>query len=301
MKLNLPENIEVRNNLPLSKYSSLKIGGSADLAIFPDNSDQLVCAINELTSQNIRFDIIGNASNILFDDKGYRGALIFTKNMKGVTLERTEGGALLHVGSGKKLTELALETIKRECLSGLEFAYGIPGSIGGAVYMNAGAYGGEMKDIVLSSVCYNVKDKALVALSKDEHGFGYRKSILQESKHLILLSTCIMLRDDNGTALQSARENMESRKQKQPLELPNAGSAFKRPEGYIAAKLIDECGLKGLTVGGAQVSQKHAGFFVNIGGATSADMLELFAIVKERVYGAYGVELEPEIIYLPEN
>ena len=213
-----------------------------------------------------------------------------------------DGGATVTVGCGKKLTELAGETLKSHNLAGLEFAYGIPGSVGGAVYMNAGAYGGEMKDIVTESVCYNSTTKELFTLTAEEHDFSYRHSFFQDNKDCFVLSTTIKLcADTNGEALLKAQANMNSRREKQPLEYPNAGSTFKRPEGYIAAKLIDDCGLKGLSVGGAEVSQKHAGFVINRGGATSSDVLALTETIKQRVLDTYDVTLELEIIYIPEK
>ncbi len=302
MTLNLPKSIEIKENLPLSKYSSFKIGGECDIAIFPKNTDEFVSAINALTETGIRFDVIGNGSNILFDDKGYRGALIFTQKMNDVQYTRTADGEIVTVGCGKKLTELAGETLKKRGLAGLEFAYGIPGSIGGAVYMNAGAYGGEMSQIVLESVCYNSETRKLFTLSAEKHNFSYRHSFFQDNKNCFVLSTLIKLNHDkNGEALEKALKNMESRREKQPLEYPNAGSTFKRPDGFIAAKLIDDCGLKGLSVGDAEVSTKHAGFFINKGHATSADILALAEFVKEKVREKFGISLELEIIYIPEK
>lgn len=301
MSISIPKSIQVINDLPLSKHSSLRIGGTADRAIFPRSAEEMVAVIDLLADSGERFDIIGNASNILFDDAGYRGTLIFTRNMSRVSIEHTDQGAMLCADCGKRLTELASEALREHKLSGLEFAYGIPGTVGGAVYMNAGAYGGEMKDIVRSSICYDKIDHRIVALNTAEHQFAYRSSILQKNKNLILLTTCMGLLNDNGEALSRALANMQSRKEKQPLELPNAGSAFKRPDGYIAAKLIDDCGLKGLSVGGAQVSTKHAGFFVNTGNATSKDILGLAKMVRDSVYSRFGVMLESEIIYIPEK
>ncbi len=302
MILNLPKGIEIKEKLLLSKYSSFKIGGECDIAIFPKNTEEFVCVVNTLTDAGVRFDVVGNGSNILFDDKGYRGALIFTQKMNEVQYTQTADGEHALIGCGKKLTELAGETLKKRGLSGLEFAYGIPGSVGGAVYMNAGAYGGEMSQIVLESVCYNSETREVFTLSAENHKFSYRHSYFQENKNCFVLSTLISLgRDTDGSALERALKNMESRKEKQPLEYPNAGSTFKRPDGFIAAKLIDDCGLKGMSVGDAEVSTKHAGFFINKGHATSADILALAEIVKENVREKFSVTLELEIIYVPEK
>lgn len=300
--INLPQDIEVKENLPLSKYSSFKIGGECDIAIFPKTTEEFISAVNTLTDAGVRFDVVGNGSNILFDDNGYRGALIFTQNVNDTQYTLKNDGALVQVGCGKKLTQLASETLKEHSLSGLEFAYGIPGSLGGAVYMNAGAYGGEMSQIVVESLCYNASTKSLFKLSAEEHKFSYRHSFFGDNKDCFVLSTLLKLgRDEDGTALTRALENMKSRKEKQPLDYPNAGSTFKRPEGYIAAKLIDDCGLKGLSVGDAEVSTKHAGFFINKGHATSADVLTLAELVKDKVSEKFGVSLELEIIYVPEK
>lgn len=302
MTLNIPKHIKTQENLPLCKYSSFKIGGAADIAIFPANAEEFILVTNMLKDSDIRFDVIGNASNILFDDNGYRGALVFTSQMNTAEYIRRDGGALINVECGKKLTELAGETLKKHNLAGLEFAYGIPGSVGGAVYMNAGAYGGEMSQIVSESKCYNTVTKETFTLSAKDHNFSYRHSYFADNKNCFVLSTLLELQDDtDGEAMRKAAANMNSRKEKQPLKFPNAGSTFKRPDGYIAAKLIDDCGLKGISVGGAEVSQKHAGFIINKGNATSKDILTLAEIVKENARNAYGVSLELEIIYMPEK
>lgn len=303
MIINFPNHIDVKENLPLGNYSTFKIGGSADIAIFPKSNEEFICVVDLLKDNGVRFDVIGNASNILFDDGGYRGTLIFTSKMNEVEYITSEGGdTLVRVGCGKSLTMLAGETLKKHHLAGLEFAYGIPGSVGGAVFMNAGAYGGEMSDVIVETVCYDADKKQLITYSAPEHCFSYRRSIFQENKNALVLSTLLRLRpDETGEALASALANFNSRKEKQPLEYPNAGSMFKRPEGYIAAKLIDECGLKGLSVGNAEVSCKHAGFIINKGGATSAEVLELCEMIKQKILDAYGVALSLEVIYIPEK
>ncbi|MBE6547510.1 MAG: UDP-N-acetylmuramate dehydrogenase [Ruminococcaceae bacterium] len=302
MILNLPADIEIKTDIPLDKYSSFKIGGCADVAIFPKSISELTRSIEVLRTSGTRFDIIGNGTNILFDDNGYRGALIFTKNMNSTSMCREEDITFITAECGKKLTELAAETIKKHSLAGLEFAYGIPGTVGGAVYMNAGAYGGEMKDIVVESLCYDAEKRTLVTLDATEHEFTYRNSIFAKNKNLTVISAKLKLTDDtDGSAKAKALANMQSRKDKQPLDFPNAGSTFKRPDGYIAAKLIDDCGLKGLSVGGACVSEKHAGFVINKGNATCSDVLNLTDIIKEKIKEHFNVKLELEIIYLPEK
>lgn len=302
MTVNFPQGIEAKQDLPLDKYCSFKTGGKADIALFPKSKEEFVDCIRELSHSGIRFEIIGNASNILFDDNGFRGALVSTSKMNNVTHVNSGDEHLITAECGVKLTELAARTLKGMHLSGLEFAYGIPGSVGGAVYMNAGAYGGEMSDIVMESTCYSTKDNAIINLDNKSHNFSYRHSIFQNQRGLYVISTTLRLKSDPyGIALQKAHENMHSRKEKQPLEYPNAGSTFKRPKDAIAAKLIDDCGLKGLSVGGAQVSEKHAGFIINRDSATSSDILTLADIVREKVKNKFGTELEFEIIYLPEK
>lgn len=302
MTINFPQGIEIKYDLPLNKYCSFKTGGKADIALFPKNKEEFAKCIRELSRSNVRFEIIGNASNILFDDNGFRGVLIFTSKMNTVTYTEQGEECYMTAECGVKLTELAMRTLKHMSLSGLEFAYGIPGSVGGAVYMNAGAYGGEMSDIVIESLCYSAKDDAIITLDGKSHNFSYRHSVFQEQKDLYIISTTLRLKKDtSGAAMQKAIENMNSRKEKQPLEYPNAGSTFKRPKDAIAAKLIDDCGLKGMSSGGAQVSEKHAGFIINRDGATSSDVLTLASIVCEQVKNKYGTELELEIIYLPEK
>lgn len=302
MIFNLPDTLEIKENLPLCRYSSFKIGGPADYAVFPRTINEFTETVDRLQSGNVRFDVVGNASNILFDDNGYRGALIFTHKMCNAKVYAYDERYVANVECGKKLTELSFETLKKHNLKGLEFAYGIPGSVGGAVYMNAGAYGSQMSDIVSESLCYDAKEKKIFALDFDGHNFSYRHSFFQDNKNVFVLSVKLNLfLDVNGSALKVALDNMQSRKEKQPLEYPNAGSTFKRPEGYIAAKLIDDQGLKGYSVGGAEVSSKHAGFIVNKGDAKSADVLKLMEIVSDRIKDAYGIRLTPEIIYIPEK
>ncbi len=297
----IPEHIKTQKDLPLCNYSTFKIGGTADLAIFPKNTEEFILAVDTLKNENIRFDVIGNGSNILFDDNGYRGAVIFTRQMAETTYENDGEFTLVHTSCGTKLTGLAIETLKKHRLAGLEFAYGIPGSMGGAVYMNAGAHGGEMSDILTQSICFDAQNGKIITLSAEEHEFSYRKSIFQRNKDLFVLSSTIRLSADDGSALSKAEANMLVRREKQPLEFPSAGSVFKRPEGLIAAKLIDDAGLKGTCVGGACVSQKHAGFIINQGNATSADVFALTDIIKAEVFKKFGVHLELEIIYLPEK
>ena len=292
--------IEIKENEPLAKHSSFKIGGPARFAIFPSNKDELVSILKEIKNCNYKYKIIGNGSNILFDDKGFDGIIIFTKHISEIQYIRRGNKTLLRAECGRSLTELANEAGKKHSLTGLEFAYGIPGTVGGAVYMNAGAYGGQMSDIVIETEYFDTNEGEVKTLTAQEHKFDYRHSVFADHPEYIVLSTTLELQEGNAEDIFAAMtKNMTSRKEKQPLEYPNAGSTFKRPTGYFAGKLIEDCGLKGYTVGGAQISEKHAGFTINVGGATSADVLSLIEHTKMTVKENFGVELESEIIYLP--
>lgn len=292
--------IEIKENEPLAKHSSFKIGGPSRFAIFPQNKDELVSVLKEIKNCSYKYKIIGNGSNILFDDKGFDGIIIFTKRVSDIQYIRRGDKTLLRADCGKSLTELAGEAGKKHSLTGLEFAYGIPGTVGGAVYMNAGAYGGQMSDVVIETEYFDTNDGEIKKINAEDHKFDYRHSVFADHPEYIILSTTLELKEGNAEDIFSTMtKNMTSRKEKQPLEYPNAGSTFKRPSGHFAGKLIEDSGLKGYTVGGAQISQKHAGFTINVGGATSADVLSLIEHTKKTVKENFGVELESEIIYLP--
>ena len=292
--------IEVKENEILAKHSTFKIGGEAAYAVFPKNKAEFISVIKSAKERGIKYRVIGHGSNILFDDKGFDGVIIFTKHMTDIEYTYKANETLIYVECGRSLTELASDAGKKHTLSGLEFAYGIPGSVGGAVYMNAGAYGGEMSSIVLESEYYDTDNDVIVKLDASSHNFSYRYSIFHDHPEYIILSSVLSLRAGDAEEIFNVMtKNMSSRREKQPLEYPNAGSTFKRPEGYFAGKLIEDSGLKGYSIGGAQVSEKHAGFLINRGGATSADVLSLMEHIKKTVKENYGVELESEIIYIP--
>ena len=295
------EKIEVRCDEPLSKHSTFRIGGCAEYAVFPKDTAELVYALNVCKNHGIRHIVVGNGSNLLFDDKGFCGVVIFTTKMSFCEYIHKDGATFVKVACGKSLTELASEAGKRHSLSGLEFAYGIPGTVGGAVYMNAGAYGGQISDVIVETEYFDTTDGMIKSLSKDEQNLSYRHSIFQEHPEYIVVSTTLRLTEGNAEEIfELMNKNLSSRKEKQPLELPNAGSTFKRPgENIFVGKLIQDAGLKGYTVGGAQISEKHAGFTVNVGGATSRDVLELIEHIKNVILERYGVKLESEIIYIP--
>ncbi len=286
--------IYCRRGLPLSRRSSFRIGGSADLGIFPSSCEQLILVLRALDAQRIPHTTVGKGSNILFSDDGYRGALVFTEGVCEVSRDQTTITAAAGV-SVTALSRIACEA----SLSGLEFACGIPGTLGGAVYMNAGAYGGEIADVCVKTVYYDPQDGAVHTLSADAQGFDYRTSLFQKHPEYTILSAELKLCEgDRDEIAAKMEELLARRREKQPLELPSAGSSFKRPTGHYAGKLIEDCGLKGLTVGGAQVSPKHAGFIVNIGGATAKDVRTLISLIQERVKERFDILLEPEIRFL---
>ncbi len=294
---------EVRENEPLSRHSSFRIGGNARYAVLPRSCDELVYALNVCKQRKIRFMVVGNASNLLFDDNGYDGAVIFTGGINAVEYIYKNGETYIKAECGKLLTELANEVGKKHSLSGFEFAYGIPGTVGGAVYMNAGAYGGQMSDIIEETAYFNADNGEISVVNRADQNFSYRHSIFQEHSEYTILSTTIKLCGGNAEDIfNKMSKYMSARKEKQPLEYPSAGSVFKRPgDNIFAGKLIEDSGLKGYTVGGAQVSEKHAGFIVNRGGATAKNVTELIEHIKHTVMQGYGIELECEIISVPYN
>ena len=272
----------------VSSRSSFRVGGRVALAIFPKSREQLVESVKALDSYGIRFEILGNASNVLFAFETYHGAFIFTDKISNIF---TNGNKII-ADAGVSLTHLA-NVAAASSLSGLEFAFGIPALVGGAVYMNAGAFGGQMSDGIEYTVAYD-REKGLIYRIYDG-GFSYRKSCYM-SRPLICLGAAFMLPCGNESEIKAKMaQNMAMRREKQPLEYPSAGSYFKRPEGYFAGKLIDDCGLKGFRVGDAKVSEKHAGFIINVGNATFGDILALEEKIKERVMQEFGVALEREV------
>ena len=286
------QGIKSCTDLSLKQVSTFAIGGPCDLSVFPKNANELIDAIDLAKRSNIKFEVVGRASNILFSDNGYSGMIIFTSQMKQI-IHKSSGE--IFVEAGANLTNASVKALGWG-LSGLEFACGIPGSCAGAVYMNAGAYGGEISDILEYSEYYDALQNRIKVLCKADHSFSYRHSIYQEHKDMIILGAGLRLSKAPVEDIKSKMdEYTQKRKASQPHEYPNVGSIFKRPAVGFAAKMIDECGLKGLTVGGAQVSEKHAGFIVNRGNATSRDVLALIEIIRERVLSQFGVELECEV------
>ena len=281
---------------PMSRHTSFKIGGPADLMAMPSNEEELCKLLKRAVEHNVSVTLVGNGSNLLVRDKGIRGLVIKLGNMLN-TIEADENS--ITFGSG---VSLALASKKAADLgfTGMEFAVGIPGSIGGAVYMNAGAYDGEMANVVTAVRTVDSQGNVKV-LSKDEMCFGYRKTVLQGSDLIVTAVTVSMPKGEVSEILAKMADFSQRRISKQPLELPSAGSMFKRPPGYFAGTLIDQTGLKGYTVGGAQVSTKHAGFVVNISGATAADVLQLIKDVQDKVMAEHGVMLHPEVLIIGEE
>lgn len=274
-----------RYNESLAKYSSFRTGGKAGRIIFPESSEELVTALRE----NPDAPVCGNLSNTLVLDGGIDGAVIITTKLNSVSVN----GSTITAAAGATLTSVAVAA-RDASLTGCEFLYGIPGTVGGGVFMNAGAYGGEIADIIESAVVFT-PDGRVTTLSEDDLGFGYRTSKLQSTK-CILLSAVFSLQSGNKDAVSSVMDDLMNRRMAtQPLDKPSCGSTFKRPAGNFAGKLISDCGLKGMSVGGARVSEKHAGFIINGGGATSRDILDLVQLVKKTVFEKTGVLLEEEI------
>lgn len=275
---------------PMSLHSTFKVGGPADIFISPSNESQISALISYLTEHEIPYCILGKGSNILVCDAGIRGVVMHLGHrFSGIS----QYGEVLECRAGTPLAQLSY-TAYQAGLTGIEFAWGIPGSVGGAAYMNAGAYGGEMKDILVS--CRHVDEKGEMGeFAGSELALGYRKSIYSGSDSCIT-SVKIQLKSGNKEIIKERMDELFlRRKTKQPLEYPSAGSTFKRPEGYFAAALIERCGLKGKTVGGAMVSTKHSGFVINTGTASCNDILRLIEIIKEEVLRQTGVTLECEI------
>lgn len=283
-------------NEPMSKHTSFRIGGNADCLVNSVSEDELAEVVRYCQSGSIPYYVMGNGSNILVGDNGIRGVVI--KLSSGMS-EAEVSGEYIKAQSGVLLSKLA-NTAMKNSLTGMEFAGGIPGTLGGGVFMNAGAYGGEMKDIVESVRYFNTADGSICTADKSELDFGYRHSVFCGSDNIILSATLKLCFGHAEEIKTRMSELAAKRKEKQPLDMPSAGSTFKRPVGYFAGKLIEDSGLKGYTVGGAAVSEKHSGFVVNKGGATARDVLNVISHVQSVVKDKFGVELEPEVRMIGE-
>lgn len=280
---------------PMSKHTTFRIGGPADFYLCPHSTKEVQQTVQICKEENLPYFILGNGSNLLVSDKGYRGAIIqLWKNFSDISVK----DCCITAKAGALLSKVAAEALE-EGLTGMEFASGIPGTIGGAVFMNAGAYGGEMKDIIKEVKVLDDQGKIRV-LSNEEMKLGYRTSIVKEKGYTVL-SAVLQLKKGEVSVIRETMEDLKNRRtSKQPLDMPSAGSTFKRPEGYFAGKLIMDSGLRGFSVGGAQVSEKHCGFVVNKGGATAEDVTALIREVQRRVKEKFGIELETEVRFLGE-
>lgn len=283
------ENILV--NEPLKNHTTFKVGGPADILVTPTSKEELI----ECLKLDIPKFVMGNGSNLIVKDKGIRGLVIKTTKVNNITLD----GNIIEAEVGAYLGKISIFA-RENSLTGFEFASGIPGTVGGGVSMNAGAYGGEMKDVVIETTYCDLAGN-IYTLDNEGHEFGKRKSFFT-GKDFVVLSTKIKLNGGNKEEIAAKMEELKiSRNTKQPVTMPSAGSIFKRPEGYFAGKLIEDSGLKGYTIGGAQVSTLHAGFIVNIGDATAKDILDLIKYIQDVVMKDYGVELETEVKIIGED
>ena len=280
--------LELRVDEPMSRHTSFRVGGPAALMALPKTVEEAQVCVRTAASLGVEPFFLGNGSNLLVPDEGVQRFLV--KPIPGLN-EITQDGNTITAGSGVTLARLAMFA-RDNALTGLEFAHGIPGSLGGAVFMNAGAYGVEMAQVVRSVTCLSAEGEIETVTEFD---FGYRHSAFSDGKRLILSATLELQPGDRSAITARMDELAAQRQSKQPLEFPSAGSMFKRPVGYFAGALVEQAGLKGFTVGGAQVSEKHAGFVINTGGATCSDVLELVRQVQLRVMDQFGVELEMEV------
>ena len=284
------EQEEILTQEPMKLHTTFKVGGPADVFVKPDSVEQIKQIMEAAREEQIPVYIMGNGSNLLVGDKGYRGVIIQVyKNMNQIRCEGNE----IKAQAGALLSTIARVALDQE-LGGFEFASGIPGTLGGAVTMNAGAYGGEMKQVLKSAVILT-RDGEIKTLAVEDLKLGYRKSVIIDKDYIVLEAVLELVPAKKEEIQEKMNEYALARRTKQPLEYPSAGSTFKRPVGYFAGKLIDDAGLRGFSYGGAQVSEKHCGFVINRGDATARDIVTLMKMVNEKVMEKFGVALEPEV------
>ncbi len=275
---------------PMKMHTSFRIGGEAQCFISVENTEQIQRSVAFCKENSIPFMIMGNGSNMLVSDEGIKGVVIqISKGFSDCTINETT----VYAQSGILLSALSSKLLNAE-LSGFEELSGIPGTLGGAIFMNAGAYGGEIKNVV-TSIDYLDKDGNLATMSASEADFGYRKSVFQQNGAIILGATLSLKKGNKDEIKEKINEYTKRRNDKQPVNMPSAGSTFKRPDGYFAGKLIEDCNLMGVSIGGAQVSEKHAGFVVNTGNATAKDVMALIEHIQNTVFEKFNVKLEPEV------
>ncbi|HBF77064.1 MAG TPA: UDP-N-acetylmuramate dehydrogenase [Clostridiaceae bacterium] len=286
---------QIRYNELMKNHTSFKVGGAADIFITPNSYNKFIKCLNACKKYNAPYFIMGNGTNLMVRDGGYKGVIIKLTSLNDIKVE----GNRITADAGALLSKTANEALKNS-LKGLEFASGIPGTVGGALTMNAGAYGPEMKDVVDCAEVVDENGNRFI-LNRDQLELSYRMSAVQKYNYAILWASFVLEHGEYNQIKDRMDELNKRRVDKQPLEYPSAGSTFKRPDGYFAAKLIDDAGLKGLSVGGAMVSKKHSGFIINYNNATAKDILELIKKVQELVKEKFGVELEPEIKLIGED
>ncbi|MGI6705770.1 MAG: UDP-N-acetylmuramate dehydrogenase [Clostridia bacterium] len=293
--LEIPQEAIFQNE-SMKKHTSFRIGGPADILLIPSDVKEIQYAIQLCKDMNIPHFIMGNGSNLLVRDKGIRGLVIkISERYKEIKVE----GTRIHAQAGILLSSLSCISIQSS-LAGLEFCSGIPGTLGGAVTMNAGAYGGEMKNVV-SSVTVLDENNQIKRIDHEELDFGYRSSVIQKKGYVVLEVDLDLKPGDMETSKKIVEDLTRRRREKQPISYPSAGSAFKRPVGYYAGKLIQDCGLKGMRIGDAQISELHAGFIINLGNATAADVITLIELVRDKIKTKYGVEMHPEMKIVGEK
>ena len=280
----------VLTNEPMSRHTTFRIGGPADYYVTPGSPDEIIKILDLCKNSGMPFYIVGNGSNLLVKDEGFRGLVIeIGSRISNVSINEYR----ITAGAGAKLGQVA-KTAMENGLAGMEFAHGIPGTVGGAVVMNAGAYGGEIKDIIVEATVLDT-DGNIYVLSKEALELGYRQSVVSRKNYIVLEAVFLLLPDEPGWIKGRMDELSAKRREKQPLEYPSAGSTFKRPQGGFAAKLIEDSGLKGYSIGGAQVSEKHSGFVINTGDATASDVLKLIEYIRDTVERDSGIRLETEV------
>jgi UDP-N-acetylmuramate dehydrogenase len=284
-------------NASMQNYTSFQVGGNADLLVIPSSEEELKTILQQLCQDKLPFIVMGKGTNLLIRDGGYRGVII---RFEDAFAEVHVAGTLLTAGAGASLSSVARVAMENS-LTGIEFASGIPGSLGGGVFMNAGAYDGEMMNVVQQVRVVSHDGMTTRIVSGSQMEYGYRRSSLMETHEIVLSGTLNLVKGDKECIAAKIKELNDRRNLKQPMELPSAGSFFKRPEGYYAGKLIQDAGLKGLTIGGAQVSPKHSGFIVNVGGATASDIISLMHVVQATVLDQFGVIIEPEVRIIGEE
>ena len=287
------DKLKTEYNEPLSRHTTFRIGGNSDLLVTPQTVEALTDLCGMIKETGARAYFLGNGSNVLFDDEGFCGVVVLLTAIRDVTCL----GNVITADAGMSFTALAARA--RDCsLTGLEFAYGIPGTVGGAVFMNAGAYNGEVSFVLKESTYLDLDDLTVHTISLAEHNFGYRDSIYKHTNRLILRASFELAPGNKDEITEVMNDFMNRRVTKQPLEYPSAGSVFKRYPGRFTGQMIDEAGLKGYTIGGAQVSKKHAGFIINVGGATCADVRNLIKHIQDVILEKFGCAIECEVIYV---